>query len=96
MDTAFDFTRASLRLRSDWILSRAASAFARLASACCLLFGGAIGGVVLIEQGRAGSDLGAAPDREAGEKALLGRPGLDVIGFGIALPLDRGRLPRPG
>jgi hypothetical protein len=63
-----------------------------------LLLGGAIGGVVLIEQGRAGSDLGAAPDREAGEKALLGGPDLDVIGLGIALPLDRGRgavLPPP-
>jgi hypothetical protein len=57
-----------------------------------LLLGGPIGGVVLFEQGRAGSDLRAALDGEGGEEALLGRPDLDVIGLGIALPLNRRRV----
>ena len=52
-----------------------------------LLAGGAVGGVVLLEQRRAGRDLGAAPDGERGEEALLGRADLDEIGLGIALPL---------
>ena len=62
-----------------------------------LILGGPIGGVVLIEQRRAGRDLRAAPDREGGEQPLLGRADLDEIGLGIALPLDRrrGAVPPP-
>ena len=56
---------------------------------------GPVGGVVLIEQRRAGRDLVAARDRHGGEQTLLGRADLDEIGLRIALPLDRKGSARP-
>ncbi len=53
-----------------------------------LLGRGAVVGVVLVEEGRALHDLVAARDVDRGDEALLGRPDLDEIGLGIALPLD--------
>ena len=52
---------------------------------------GAVVGVVLLEQRRAFHDAVAALHADRGDEALLGRPDLDEIGLGIALPRDRRR-----
>ena len=51
-----------------------------------LVDGGAVGRVVLVEQRLAFDDMVAALDVDGGDEALLGRPDLDEIGFGVALP----------
>jgi hypothetical protein len=53
-----------------------------------LIDGGAIVGVVLVEQRGAFGDLIAASDMDRGDEAGLGRPCLYEIAFDIALPLD--------
>ena len=52
---------------------------------------GAVHRVVLVEQRRALDDTVAALDVDGGDEALLGRPDLDEIGFGVALPRRLGR-----
>jgi hypothetical protein len=59
-----------------------------------LLGGGAIVGVVLVEQRRALGDPVAARDPNRRDQALLRRSDLDEIRLGVALPFDDRRVAR--